>query len=168
MDIPKKMKAAVLYGFNDIRVEDRDVPSPGTDEVLVQIDACGICGTDVKVVTHGMPNQPPFGDFIIGHEYAGTVVASGSTVDEFKVGERVAVEIHRGCGRCKNCIMGKYTACLNYGRNLHLWNKYGGRLHPRGYRAGYRTRSDRFDERSNLQGPWCGKSNPFRNPGREA
>ena len=115
MDIPKKMRAAVLYGFNDVRVEERDVPSPGPDEALLRVNACGICGTDIKMITHGMPNQPPFGDFIIGHEYAGTVVARGETVDEFQVGDRVAVEIHKGCGRCKNCIMGHYTACLNYG-----------------------------------------------------
>lgn len=115
MDIPKRMKAAVLYGFNDVRVEERDVPSPGPDEALVKVNACGICGTDIKVITHGLPNQPPFGDFIIGHEYAGTVAALGDTVDEFQIGDRVAVEIHKGCGRCKNCIMGHYTACLNYG-----------------------------------------------------
>ena len=115
MDIPKRMKAAVLYGFNDVRVEERDVPSPGPDEALVKVNACGICGTDIKVITHGLPNQPPFGDFIIGHEYAGTVAALGDTVDEFQIGDRVVVEIHKGCGRCKNCIMGHYTACLNYG-----------------------------------------------------
>jgi len=109
------MKAAVLFGFNDVRIEERDVPSPGPDETLVKVEACGICGTDIKIITHGMPNQPPFGEFIIGHEYAGTVVAAGDTVDEFQVGDRVAVEIHKGCGRCKNCIMGHYTACLNYG-----------------------------------------------------
>ena len=115
MDIPKTMRAAVLYGFNDVRVEERDVPAPGPDEALLRVNACGICGTDIKVITHGMPNQPPFGDFIIGHEYAGTVVALGETVDEFQAGDRVAVEIHKGCGRCRNCILGHYTACLNYG-----------------------------------------------------
>ncbi len=115
MAIPKTMKAAVLYGFNDIRVEEREVPSPAPDEVLLKVEACAICGTDVKIITHGMPNQPPFGDFIIGHEYAGTVLALGETVDEYEVGDRVAVEIHKGCMRCQNCIMGEYTACLNYG-----------------------------------------------------
>ncbi len=115
MNISKTMRAAVLHGLDDIRVEQRPVPEPGPGEVLVKVAACGICGTDVKVVTHGMPKQPPFGDFIIGHEYAGTVVAVGPTVDEFEAGDRVAVEIHKGCGRCKNCIMGHYTACLNYG-----------------------------------------------------
>ena len=115
MAIPKTMKAAVLYDFNDIRVEDRPVPSPAPDEVLLKVEACAVCGTDVKIITHGMPNQPPFGEFIIGHEYAGTVVALGETVDEYEVGDRVAVEIHKGCMRCQNCIMGEYTACLNYG-----------------------------------------------------
>ena len=115
MEIPKKMRAAVLYGNNDIRVEERDVPTLRPDEALIKVESCGICGTDIKIISHGMPNQPPFGDFIIGHEYAGTVVALGETVDEFAIGDRIAVEIHKGCMRCKNCIMGDYTACLNYG-----------------------------------------------------
>ena len=59
--------------------------------------------------------MPPYGEFIFGHEYAGEVVAVGSTVDEFQVGDRVVVEAHMGCRRCENCIRGLYTACLNYG-----------------------------------------------------
>lgn len=59
--------------------------------------------------------MPPYGEFIFGHEYAGDVVAVGSTVDEFRVGDRVVVEAHMGCRRCENCIRGLYTACLNYG-----------------------------------------------------
>lgn len=115
MDIPKKMKAAVLYGFNDVRLVEREVPSPGPDEALVKIEACGVCAGDIKMITRGMLKQPPFGEFIIGHEYAGTVAAVGETIDEFKVGDRVAVEVHKGCGRCRNCLLGKYTVCLNYG-----------------------------------------------------
>lgn len=134
MDIPKKMKAAVLHAFSDVRVEEREVPVPGPDEVLVRVEACGICGTDIKIITHGMPSQPPFGDFIIGHEYAGTIVALGETVDEFSVGDRIAVEIHKGCGRCRNCIMGNYTACLNYGN------------HEKGHRANGFTGNGGFAE----------------------
>ena len=125
MGIPKKMKAAVLYGFDDVRVEERDVPSPAPDEALIKIASCGVCGGDIRIITQGMPKQPPFGDFIIGHEYAGTIAARGETVDEFQVGDRVAVEVHKGCGRCKNCIMGQYTACLNYG-NLEKGHRANG------------------------------------------
>ncbi|MBW1667437.1 MAG: alcohol dehydrogenase catalytic domain-containing protein [Deltaproteobacteria bacterium] len=115
MKIPEKMKAAVLYGFNDVRVVERKVPLPGRDEALVKIAACGVCGGDIKIIKRGMPKQPPFEEFIIGHEYSGTIAAVGEGIDEFKPGDRVVVEVHKGCGRCKNCIMGKYTACLNYG-----------------------------------------------------
>jgi L-iditol 2-dehydrogenase len=117
MSIPETMKAAVLYGFNDVRLDERPVPSPGVDEALIKIEACSVCAGDIKIITKGMPKQPPFGEFIIGHEYAGTVVEVGESADEFKIGDRVTVEVHKGCGRCKNCIVGKYTACLNYGNS---------------------------------------------------
>ncbi|RLC03846.1 MAG: alcohol dehydrogenase [Deltaproteobacteria bacterium] len=117
MNIPETMRAAVLFDFNDVRMTDRPVPTPGPGEVLVKIEACGVCAGDIKIITKGMPKQPPMGEFIIGHEYAGTIVSLGETVDEYKVGDRVAVEVHKGCGRCRNCIMGKYTVCLNYGNS---------------------------------------------------
>jgi L-iditol 2-dehydrogenase len=109
------MRAAVLHDWNDIRIEQRPVPAPGPGEVLIKIESCSICGGDVKIVTRGMIKQPPMGTFIIGHEYAGTIVELGEAVDEFVLGDRVTVEVHKGCGRCRNCIDGKYTACLNYG-----------------------------------------------------
>ena len=115
MKIPEKMKAMVLFGKDDIRyVEDKPVPVPGAAELLVKVEACGICGTDVKIITKGIPGMPKFGTYTPGHEWAGTVVALGDSVDEFKVGDRVAVQAHRGCGRCRNCLDGRYTNCLNY------------------------------------------------------
>jgi len=113
--VPSKMKAAVLFGFNDVRVVEKDVPEPSDDEVLIKVVSCGVCAGDIKIITRGMPAMPPFGEFIIGHEYAGEIVATGRNVDEFRAGDRVAVEVHKGCGRCRNCIMGMYTMCLNYG-----------------------------------------------------
>ncbi|MBC7217034.1 MAG: alcohol dehydrogenase catalytic domain-containing protein [Candidatus Caldatribacterium sp.] len=111
------MRAACLINRGIIEVREVDVPEPGPGEVLIRVESCGICGTDVEVRDHGLPGQPPFGEpFIMGHEYAGVVVKVGDGVDEFHVGDRVAVEVHKGCGRCRNCIMGNYTACLNYGK----------------------------------------------------
>lgn len=114
MSIPTMMKAVVLHGADDMRVELRPVPVPGPGEVLLKVNVASICGTDVKVLHRTLQGQPE-GEFIMGHEYAGTVAALGPNVDEFSVGDRVAVEVHKGCERCENCIKGWYTSCLNYG-----------------------------------------------------
>ncbi|MGH7660716.1 MAG: zinc-dependent alcohol dehydrogenase [Vulcanimicrobiaceae bacterium] len=113
--IPSTMKAAVLFGPRDIRVVDKPVPKPGPGEVLVQVAMCGMCGTDLKIFEGSFPLTPPYGQFTPGHEWTGRIVALGDAVDEFTVGEDVAIEAHHGCGRCDNCVIGKYTACLNYG-----------------------------------------------------
>ncbi len=114
MTIPTRMKAVVLHGADDMRVEPRPVPTPGPGEVLLRVNVASICGTDVKVLHRTLQGQPE-GEFIMGHEYAGTVAALGPDVNEFSVGDRVAVEVHKGCERCENCIKGWYTSCLNYG-----------------------------------------------------
>ena len=108
------MKAVVLHEADDMRLEERPVPEPGPGEVLLRVNVTSICGTDVKVLHRKLLGQPA-GEFIMGHEYAGTVAALGPGVDEFTVGDRVAVEVHKGCERCENCIKGWYTSCLNYG-----------------------------------------------------
>lgn len=112
--VPETMRAAVLFGPGDMRVVERPVPRPGPEEVLVRVAVCGTCGTDVKILGGHFPQTPPYGQFIPGHEWAGTVVAVGAVVDEFGPGDRVCIEAHRGCGRCDNCLVGRYTACLNY------------------------------------------------------
>ncbi|HLI37586.1 MAG TPA: alcohol dehydrogenase catalytic domain-containing protein [Streptosporangiaceae bacterium] len=113
--VPEVMRAAVLFGPGDVRVTDRPVPVPGPDEVLVRVAMCGTCGTDLKIFDGHFPQAPPFGEFTPGHEWTGTVAAVGSRVDEFTPGDRVCIEAHSGCGRCGNCLTGRYTACLNYG-----------------------------------------------------
>ncbi len=123
--MPEEMKAAVLYGPNDLRIVEREVPRPQYQEVLMKVEACAICGTDPKIVAHGWQNQPPFGQFIPGHEYAGTVVALGEGVVGFSIGDRVAVEPHKGCGVCANCLRGFYTACFNYGNVTAGHRHYG-------------------------------------------
>jgi len=117
--IPEVMKAWALFGPGDLRQVTKPVPRPGEAEVLVKIEAVAICGTDLDILRHGLPamvdGKPPFnGQHVIGHEYAGTVVALGASVDEFRAGDRVVVEVHAGCGRCERCRHGMYTSCLNY------------------------------------------------------
>jgi 2-desacetyl-2-hydroxyethyl bacteriochlorophyllide A dehydrogenase len=114
MLIPTTMNAVVLHDADDMRVEERSVPQLGPGEVLLKVNVASICGTDVKVLHRTLQGQPA-GEFIMGHEYAGTVAALGPGVNEFEIGERVAVEVHKGCDRCENCIKGWYTSCLNYG-----------------------------------------------------
>lgn len=126
MSIPKTMKAAVLFGKGDMRlVDDYPVPTPDTGEVLVKVEACAICGTDPRIRAEGWPNHPPYGEFVFGHEYAGTIAALGEGVTKFKLGDRVAVEPHKGCGSCDNCRDGLYTTCLNYGIKESGHRHYG-------------------------------------------
>ncbi|KII11673.1 zinc-binding dehydrogenase [Phaeobacter sp. S60] len=120
--IPEQMKAWVLGDPRELTLSDKPVPVPGKAEVLVRIDAVAICATDLEIIHHGPPAQIQGGDpfnknFTPGHEYMGTVVALGPGVDEYRIGERVTVEIHAGCGQCKRCRQGMYTSCHNYGKN---------------------------------------------------
>ena len=126
--IPKTMKAWVLGNPNEIFLIDKPIEMPGKAEVLVKIDAVAICATDLDVISHGPPaliqGGLPFNkNFTPGHEYMGTVVALGPSVDEFDIGDRVTVEIHSGCGQCKRCRMGMYTSCHNYGLNYGDFDK---------------------------------------------
>lgn len=128
LEVPKTMKAWVLDGPEELRLTEKPVPQPGPAEVLVRIDAVSICGTDVEIITKGLPawirGGLPFNkNFTPGHEYMGTIVKLGEGVDEYKIGDRVAVEIHAGCGRCERCRQGMYTSCLNYGLNYEGHNK---------------------------------------------
>jgi L-iditol 2-dehydrogenase len=126
--VPQTMKAWVLDGPEQLRLVNKPVPEPGPAEVLVRVDAVAICGTDVEILTKGLPawiegGLPFHKNYTPGHEYMGTVARLGASVDEFKVGDRVAVEVHAGCGRCERCRMGMYTSCLNYGLNYGDKNK---------------------------------------------
>jgi L-iditol 2-dehydrogenase len=143
LPIPETMKAWVLGNPGELRLVEKPLPQPGVAEVLVRIGATAVCGTDLEVISHGEPalihGGMPFNrNFTPGHEYMGTVVKLGPGVDEFGPGERIAVEIHAGCGRCERCREGMYTACLNYGMN------YG--EHDKGHRANGFTTDGGFAE----------------------
>jgi len=120
--LPQSMKAWVLGDPGELKLTAKPVPVPKRAEVLVRIDASAICATDLEVIYQGPPaiiqGGLPFNkNFTPGHEYMGTVVALGPGVDEYKIGQRVACEIHAGCGQCKRCREGMYTSCHNYGLN---------------------------------------------------
>lgn len=126
--VPEKMKAWVLGDPDQLSLVEKPVPQPGAAEVLVRIDAIAVCATDLEIIHKGPPaliqGGLPFNkNFTPGHEYMGTIVKLGPGVDEYKVGDRVTVEVHAGCGRCERCREGMYTACLNYGKNYGEMNK---------------------------------------------
>jgi threonine dehydrogenase-like Zn-dependent dehydrogenase len=121
LPIPDQMKAWVLGNPDQLFLREKPVPVPARAEVLVRIDAVAICATDLEIIHSGSPASIqgglPFNkNFTPGHEYMGTVAALGPDVDEFRIGERISVEIHAGCGQCKRCRQGMYTSCLNYGK----------------------------------------------------
>jgi 2-desacetyl-2-hydroxyethyl bacteriochlorophyllide A dehydrogenase len=108
------MKAAVLRGWNDLAVEDVPRPVPGPREVLLQVKACGLCGTDLKMVKGGFEGRwPPSLPFVIGHEWSGQVVEIGADLENlpYAVGDRVVAENHAGCGACPTCRAGSYNLC---------------------------------------------------------
>src|SRR6185437_5279867 len=120
--ISDRQRAWVLGNPGQLSLTEKPVPVPKKAEVLVRIDAVAICATDLEIIYNGPPASIqgglPFNKgFTPGHEYMGTVVALGPGVDEYKIGTRVAVEIHAGCGQCKRCREGMYTSCHNYGLN---------------------------------------------------
>jgi len=109
-----KNQAAVLYAPHDIRIEERAVPKPGPREVLIEIKAVGVCGSDVHYYEHGrigsyVVRQP----LILGHESAGVIVDVGEGVGRERIGQRVAIEPGVPDGVCRQCRTGHYNLCPN-------------------------------------------------------
>ena len=108
--VPATMRAAVYRGVNDMRVETIPVPEIGAGEVLVKIDTCGICGTDLKKIHTGSHDAPR----VFGHEMAGTVARVGEGVSGFAVGDRVMAYHHIPCGECYYCRKRTFAQCEVY------------------------------------------------------
>jgi L-iditol 2-dehydrogenase len=104
------MRAAIYRGINDVRVETVPVPGIGPGEVLVKIDTCGICGTDLKKIHTGSHDAPR----IFGHEMSGTVAKVGEGVTGFSVGDRVMAYHHIPCGECYYCRKQTFAQCEVY------------------------------------------------------
>jgi len=110
VSIPTEMRAAVYRGVDDVRIETVPVPEIGVGELLVRIDTCGVCGTDLKKIHTGSHSAPR----IFGHEMAGTVVKVGDGVTKFAVGDRVMAYHHIPCGDCYYCRKETFAQCEFY------------------------------------------------------
>jgi len=106
------MRAAVYRGPDQMVVETVPVPVIGAGELLVQVSACGVCGTDLKKIHRGL--QPP--PRIYGHETVGRIAALGDGVSDWRLGQRVALYHHIPCGTCKLCRRGVPAQCPVYKR----------------------------------------------------
>lgn len=110
---PSRMRAAVYFTNQDVRLEDRPVPAIGPGELLMRIERSGICGSDVMewYRRHRAP-------LVLGHEVAGTVAAVGQGVGAYRTGDRITAAHHVPCNACRYCRRGHHTMC----HTLHTTN----------------------------------------------
>jgi len=116
-----KMKAAMLYGVNDLRIEDIEVPEVKAGEVLVKVKAATTCGTDLKIFKRGYVEKVIRLPTVFGHEWAGEVVEVGEELEWPKKGMRVRAGNSAACLHCRMCQKGKYNLCENM---IWLWGAY--------------------------------------------
>ncbi len=105
------MRAVVITSPGRVQIAELPVPTPGEGEILVQVRACGVCGTDVHIYRGEYLGDYPV---IPGHEFAGEVVEVGPGVSRFRRHDRVAIEPNLSCGRCRFCAIGEQNFCENW------------------------------------------------------
>ena len=117
------MLAAVLYGPNDLRLEHRPIPKVVPGSIILKVDSCAICGSDLRIIKDGSPriNQPR----IIGHEVSGTVIEVGEGVGKFHLGDRLSIGADIPCGACNHCLSGYANNC---DKNLAIGYQFDGGL----------------------------------------
>jgi L-iditol 2-dehydrogenase len=107
----QQMKAVVYYAPKDIRVEKIPFPACGDNQIRVKIDACAVCGSDLKAYLVGNPRiKPPM---VVGHEFTGLVETVGSQVKDFSCGQRIVMATSVSCGRCYYCRKDRPNLCIN-------------------------------------------------------
>lgn len=111
MDIPERMRVMVLETpRSPLRLMEMPIPRPGAGQVLIRVRACGVCRTDLHVVDGEL--EHPKLPLILGHEVVGTVIALGTRVERFQIGDRVGVPwLGFTCGRCRYCLQGRENLC---------------------------------------------------------
>jgi len=125
------MRGIVLPGNSTTETRTYDVPEPGDGEVLVKVQASGICGSDIGYIFRGYKSYvgvsgPAYRGVIAGHEPAGEIVSVGSIRSRFGIGDRVLLYHIVGCGQCSNCRSGYYISCSSPERSSYGWQRDGG------------------------------------------
>ncbi len=100
------MRVAMWYNNRDVRIEDKPIPQIGSGELLVRVEACGICGSDV-MEWYRLDRAP----LVLGHEIGGQIVAAGDGVERYKEGDRVSAAHHVPCNTCHYCLNSHHTMC---------------------------------------------------------
>lgn len=110
------MKAARIFGEKDIRYVEKEKPAIGPEELLVEVKAVGVCGSDVELyegdhpyLERGLTTLP----ITPGHEWSGKIVETGEGVEDFSPGDRVTGDVTLACGDCEYCMNGRYNLCPN-------------------------------------------------------
>jgi len=108
------MKAAKLFGPNDIRVVDCDIPAIGDDEILLKTSAAAICGSDLRMIGNGYKGVDADHPLTLGHEISGVIERTGKNVKSYRAGQRIAIAPNIGCGICDWCVSGDTHLCPGY------------------------------------------------------
>ncbi|MBC7218333.1 MAG: alcohol dehydrogenase catalytic domain-containing protein [Candidatus Caldatribacterium sp.] len=116
------MQAAVFYGPLNLRIEERPTPRVGKGDVLVKVEACAICGTDIRIFHFG--HRAITGPQILGHEIAGVIAEKGEGVEGYEVGDRVVVDPIVSCGQCFFCQRGLTNLCLVFKEKTEAFGYY--------------------------------------------
>ncbi len=126
--IPKKMIGMKLPGGARVETVEKEVPTPGHGQVLLQMKAASLCGSDLKYIYYEHTDKTGgarYDDVIAGHEPSGQVVAIGEDVHNFKEGDRVVVYHIQGCGYCDECKKGFFINCQQEERKAYGWQRDG-------------------------------------------
>ncbi|MCD6490997.1 MAG: zinc-binding dehydrogenase [Candidatus Korarchaeota archaeon] len=119
--IKGKMKAALLYGIRDLRLEEVDIPEIGPNDILARVRIATTCGTDLKMFRRGYISGVVEYPYIMGHEWAGDIVEVGKNIKWLEEGMRIRAGNSAPCFRCTFCRVGKYNLCEN---RTWLWGSF--------------------------------------------
>ena len=108
------MRAALLFGKEDLRVEELPLPRIADGEILLRVQAAAICGTDIRMYRNGARGVGPDSPLVLGHEVSGIIERVGAGVAGYREGMRVAVAPNMGCGVCDMCVSGNTQLCATY------------------------------------------------------